>query len=161
MAPGPIEAGAGEFHGYMCQGAVQSQDVALHADVGKASLLIRVYIDKSDLRPTLGVLDAQGQAAVFEIEGGIAKDLASPAAQGRDIGVIIGGDTLQLGNIGDKPVGDIMDFAFTAQEDFQELDNGAKALWQRLDLLDFGHVACWPGNAFGNGFKEAWCVAGF
>ena len=86
--------------------------------------------DQLNLRAILGVFDRESQAAMLEVNGGLAKYLPAPALESRNIGIIIGGDTLKVADICDEPVRHTMDFAFPAQEHFQELDDRTEARGQ-------------------------------
>src|SRR5450631_4157802 len=91
------------------------QPICLSARAGGAS----VPIDPDN--PAL--FDRERQSSLFQRQGGVAKQLAAPAVQRADVGMIVSRDLFQIVDSCDHLAGDGVALRRHPQQDFQELDD--------------------------------------
>src|SRR5579883_3141187 len=69
-------------------------------------------------------LDGERELAAFERQRGFAEQLAPPALQRGDLGLVVGGDLLEIVDGGDHLAGDAIALRSHPQQHLQQFDNG-------------------------------------
>ena len=92
---------------------------------------------------------------MLDFQGIRAEQLPPPALERPDIGLVIGGDALEIRHRAHQLLGNVVLIAFHLEQDPEEIDQGADSLGQRLLLLNDGAFGLGHGFAFGDGAENA------
>src|SRR5689334_21685981 len=97
--------------------------------VGLIRPTISLFLQRSALDPVAldadyaAALDREREAPMLERQRGLAEQLAAPAMQGGDVGLIVGRDLLEVVDGRDHLAGDRVPFGCHPQQHLQKLDD--------------------------------------
>ena len=113
---------------------MQNLPIIMHTRFITAQAVLRIFRKQ----PGLAVCNTNHHFTVFEFKGIVAEKLASPAFQGFDVRLVVGGDLLKVTDCGDQFLRHIMFLATDFERDFKQLDCGTKSIGQSVLVAYFG-----------------------